>query len=175
MVWLAVGAIMLLALGGAALVYSLALRRPTGLPRGRLAYADTHGQNWQVAPRPLFSKKYQLVGKPDYLVQTPTGVIPVEVKSGAAPPVPYLGHILQLAAYCLLVEETTGQTPPRGLLKYADALFEVDFTRDLRAELLRVLAEVRHNRHAAAVPRSHQQPGKCRACAFFDSCDEALR
>ncbi|MCG3209112.1 MAG: hypothetical protein FOGNACKC_02731 [Anaerolineae bacterium] len=173
MVW-AVG-LLLLALGGWLFVRSIALRRRSGLPHGRLVYADTHGHNWQPAPQPLFSAKYQLVGKPDYLVQTPAGLIPVEVKTGAAPRVPYLGHILQLAAYCLLVEETTGQTPPHGLLKYADALFEVDFNRDLRAELMQVMAEVRQARLADEAPRSHDQPGKCAACGFVDRCDEALR
>jgi CRISPR-associated exonuclease Cas4 len=67
-----------------------------------------------------------------------------------------------------------GQTPPHGLLKYSDALFEVDFTRDLRAELLAVMAELRANRLSKSVPRSHTQAGKCQACGFVSMCDEAL-
>ena len=150
------------------------LQYQTGLPAGRLVYADTHGQNWQSAPKPLYSARYGLVGKPDYVVETARGLIPVEVKSGKAPEVPYLGHLLQLAAYCLLIEETTGQTPPHGLLKYADALFEVDFTLELRAELLETLADMRQARLARNVPRNHNQPGKCAYCGFRQSCDEAL-
>jgi CRISPR-associated exonuclease Cas4 len=88
--------------------------------------------------------------------------------------VPYLGHLLQLAAYCLLVEETSGQTPPHGLLKYADALYEVDFTQELRRELLETIAAMRQARLAKTVGRSHQQPGKCAACGFLHMCDEAL-
>lgn len=174
MAWLFGVGLLLLVVGWLMLRRSTTLRRQTGLPEGRLIYADTSGQNWQATPQPLFSATYQLVGKPDYLVQTPTGMIPVEVKSSAAPRVPYLGHILQLAAYCLLVEEATGQTPPHGLLKYADALFEVDFNRELRAELLQVMAQVRRARLMPNVPRNHDQPGKCVACGFFERCDEAL-
>jgi CRISPR-associated exonuclease Cas4 len=114
------------------------------------------------------------VGKPDYLVKTGRGLIPVEVKSGPAPAVPYLGHLLQLAAYCLLVEETTGHAPPHGLLKYTDALYEVDFTPELRRELLVTLDEIRQARQAPTAHRSHQQPGKCAACGYRYTCDESI-
>lgn len=151
-----------------------ALRQQTGLPTGRLVYADTHGRNWRPTPEPLYSAAYRLVGKPDYVVETKEGLIPVEVKSSASPELPYLGHILQLAAYCLLIEESTGQTPPHGLLKYADALFEVDFSRELRNELLDTMADMRQARLAENVSRSHNQPGKCGACGFRRDCGEAL-
>lgn len=175
MLWLIGWGLLLLLAGGIVLWRSRRLHHQSGLPVGRLVYADTPHADWQPSPQPLFSAKYQLVGKPDYLVQTRAGLIPVEVKSGPAPPVPYFGHILQLAAYCLLVEETTGQPPSHGLLKYADALFEVDFNRDLRAELLQVMADLRQDRRAAEVPRSHDQPGKCAACGYVNLCDKALR
>ncbi len=172
MLWLAALALILFVFGWLAQARSARLRQESGLPTGRLVYADS--TTWQPAPQPLYSQTYQLIGKPDYLVETEDGVIPVEVKSARAPQVPYLGHLLQLAAYCLLVEETSGQTPPHGLLKYADALYEVDFTLELRRELLETMAEMRQARQAEIVRRSHQQPGKCAACGFRDNCDEAL-
>ena len=110
-----------------ALSRAAALRRETGLPTGRLIYADTD-QNWRPNDDPLYSATHHLTGKPDYLVETPAGIMPVEVKSTETPNIPYLGQLLQLAAYCLLVEEKTGHAPPHGLLKYSDALYEVDFT-----------------------------------------------
>jgi CRISPR-associated exonuclease Cas4 len=145
----------------------------SGLPSGRIIYVDTNDR-WRPPDKPFYSATHHLTGKPDYLVETSAGVIPVEVKSARAPDVPYLGHLLQLAAYCLLVEESTGQTPPYGWLQYADALFEVDFTPDLRRELLDTMAEMRRARQAADVPRDHQQPNKCRACGFLEVCDQAL-
>lgn len=174
MAWLFLIALGLILLGLVSRRRAETFREESGLPVGRLVYADTSGQDWQRSEQPLYSATHHLVGKPDYLVETAQGIIPVEVKSAAAPAVPYLGHLLQLAAYCLLVEETTGQTPPHGLLKYADALYEVDFTPDLRRELLATLAEMRAAYAAANVPRSHEQPRKCFACGFFDNCEEAL-
>lgn len=167
-------ALLLILLGWLSFRRSTHLHLTSGLPAGRLIYADTAEAGWQPAPQPLFSAAYQLAGKPDYLVETAQGAIPVEVKSSPAPPVPYLGHLLQLAAYCLLVEETTGVAPPHGLLKYADALYEVDFTPELRQELLETMAGIRQDRLAETVHRSHDQAGKCLACGFFEVCEEAL-
>lgn len=150
-----------------------ALLHESGLPSGRIIYVDTD-EDWRAPDTPLYSAAHHLTGKPDYLVETSHGVIPVEVKSAASPNVPYLGHILQVAAYCLLVEKTTGQTPPHGWLKYADALFEVDFTLELRRELLDTMAQLRRDRFTENVARSHRQPNKCRSCGYFDICDEAL-
>ena len=174
MFWLFIVAGLLFLIGWLVLKRAGAMRQHSGLPQGRLVYADTHGQDWQPVPEPLYSDRYGLVGKPDYVVDTAKGLIPVEVKSSAAPPVPYVGHLLQLAAYCLLIEESSGQVPPYGLLKYADALYEVDFTRELRVELLDTLANMRQDRLAENVPRSHNQPGKCLNCGFYNVCDEAL-
>lgn len=177
MLWLFVLALILLVLGRLSLNRSTTLRRESGLPMGRLIYADTH-QDWRPNDNPLYSSTHNLTGKPDYVVETPAetskAIIPVEVKSSPAPEIPYLGHLLQLAAYCLLIEETTGRTPPHGLLKYADALYEVDFTQELRRELLDTMAEMRQARLAESVKRNHHQPGKCLACGFRDVCEEAL-
>lgn len=172
MVWLFALALIFLIVGWLALGHSRQLRQESGLPAGRLVYADNAA--WQPTLQPLYAKGCHLSGKPDYLVETEVGIIPVEVKSAPAPPIPYLGHLLQLAAYCLLVEATTGRTPPHGLLKYADALYEVDFTPELRRELLETMAAMRQARLAENVGRSHQQPGRCAACGFAYSCAEAL-
>lgn len=175
MFWLVVLALILLLSGWLVQQRSARLQQASGLPLGRLVYADTASQDWRTPPQPLYAEAYGLTGKPDYLVETVQGLIPVEVKSSQAPPVPYLGHLLQLAAYCLLVEATTGHTPPHGLLKYADALYEVDFTPELRQELLDTLGELRQARHRENVSRSHQQAAKCASCGLRYACDEALK
>lgn len=172
MFWLFTLAIVLFLGGWLSFRHSTRLRHESGLPAGRLVFADSI--DWQPAQQPLYSAAHKLIGKPDYLVETKKGIVPVEVKSTQTPQLPYLGHLLQLAAYCLLVEETTGRTPPHGLLKYADALYEVDFTPELRQELLLTMAEMRQSRLAGNVPRSHQQPNKCAACGLRHACDEAL-
>jgi CRISPR-associated exonuclease Cas4 len=173
MTWLAVAALFLFLLGWASMRRAGRLREESGLPAGRLIYADRAQTDWYPPAKPLYSAQYGLVGKPDYLVRTEEGIIPVEVKSAPAPDIPYLGHLLQLAAYCLLVEETSGQTPAHGLLKYADALYEIDFTAELRVELFDTLANMRRARLARNVPRNHDQPNKCARCGFRHGCDEA--
>lgn len=173
MFWFLALALILLLFGWLSMKRATALQRQTGLPEGRLVYADTGDQDWRPTT-PLYSANYNLIGKPDYLVETTEGVIPVEVKSRPAPAVPYLGHLLQLAAYCLLVEETTGYTPPHGFLKYTDALYEVDFTGELRGELLDTMVSMHQAWLVDDVERSHDQAGRCAACGFRNICEEKL-
>jgi CRISPR-associated exonuclease Cas4 len=149
--------------------------RDTGLPVGRITYVDTGA--WNRCERPLFSRQYQLTGKPDYLVSSPAGVIPVEVKSGAAPHQPYPAHILQLATYCLLVEEQESRTVPYGIIKYADKGFEIDYTPTLRAQVVDTLEAMRHGLRTperVGVERSHDEPRRCLGCGYRDQCDQRL-
>jgi CRISPR-associated exonuclease Cas4 len=137
-----------------------------------LIYADTGA--WQRCERPLFSREHRLTGRPDYLVTRREGVVPVEVKSGAAPGVPYAAHILQLAAYCLLVEEQEACRPPHGILKYDDRAFEIEYTEALRARLLATLDAIRADLSAGDVDRSHEEAGRCRGCGQRTACDRRL-
>jgi CRISPR-associated exonuclease Cas4 len=164
-----------LALGGLGLwlwLRSGTVRRQTGLPEGRVVYVDTGA--WDRCERPLFSQRHGLTGRPDYLVRSGEGLVPVEVKSGAAPEQPYPAHVLQLAAYCLLVEEQEGQVPPHGILKYGDRAFEIDYTPDLRAELLQALEALRRDLHARDVDRNHDEPARCHGCGYRNHCDQRL-
>jgi CRISPR-associated exonuclease Cas4 len=170
--WLVLAAFVLGGLGFWLLIRSGALRRRAGLPAGRVTYADT--SDWDRCERPLFSKRYRLTGRPDYLVRTRQGVVPVEVKSGAAPPQPYLAHVLQLAAYCLLVEELEGRAPPYGILKYRDKAFEIDYTPPLRSELVDAIDNIRRDLQVRGVERSHDEPARCRGCGYRQQCEERL-
>jgi CRISPR-associated exonuclease Cas4 len=170
--WLFLAALLLAGLGIWLLARAGAAHRQTGLPVGRVTYVDTGA--WDRCERPLFSGRHRLTGRPDYLVQGRQDVIPVEVKSGAAPEQPYQAHLLQLAAYCLLVEEQEGRAPPYGILKYDDRAFEVDYSPALRAELLDILAGIRGDLRARDVHRSHDEPGRCRGCGYRDRCEQRL-
>ncbi len=154
------------------LAAALRLRRATGLPWARVLVSDTNG--WRKAERPLVSRRYGLVGQPDYLIETRSGVVPVEVKPSRTAREPYASDLMQLAAYCLLVEEATGHAPRYGLLRYATDTFRLQYTDALRTEVLALLDDIRQDREAADVPRSHQQSARCRGCGFHDSCDDRL-
>ena len=170
--WLLLTALVAGGLGVWLLLRARAVRQDTGLPQGEVTYADTGA--WNRCERPLFSDHYRLTGKPDYLVQSSKGVIPVEVKSSASPRKPYAAHILQLAAYCLLVEEQEGRAPPHGIIKYRDRSFEVEFSQGLRAELLSTLDTMRRDLDAREVARDHKEARRCRGCGYRDRCDQRL-
>lgn len=150
-------------------------RRETSLPPGTVAYSDTG--DWRVVQAPLFSTTYGLAGKPDYLVRTTDGLIPVEIKSGSSPAKPYASHVLQLAAYCLLVEETQGAPAPHGLIVYPDRTFTVEYTGQLRHTLMGALRSMRADLDGVgddAVGRSHTDRARCRNCGFRPQCGQDL-
>ena len=166
MTWLLLGVAFLL------IAAAVAMRRSTGLPWRRVRYRDT--QAWRRAERPLVAHRYGLVGRPDYLIQAGDSVIPVEVKPSRRANEPYASDLMQLAAYCLLVEETMGARPPYGVLRYAEATFHAPFSDRLRDQLLATLNEMRLAERNRASNRSHRQPARCSGCGFVRKCDQAL-
>ncbi len=160
---------LLLLLGLALLALAWRLRRSSGVPAGAIAYSDT-----DAPAQPLFSSRYGLVGKPDYIVLRDGVPIPIEVKPNRSADDPYEGDRMQIAAYCLLIEETNAKTPPFGVLKYRDQSFRIDFSPLLRGHLLRLLSEMRSCVDAENVQRSHKSAQRCASCGFRGSCEEAL-
>jgi CRISPR-associated exonuclease Cas4 len=165
-------ALLLLLVSLALLWLARRTRTETGLPAGEVIYSDT-GQ-WQLVDAPLISRRYGLVGKPDYLVQVQargrTLTIPVEVKSRRRPTPVAEPHILQLAVYCLLVEEKFGATPPYGLLRYADATVKIPFTGPLRTQVLHIAEAIRRNQRAIDLPRNHTDATRCAHCGYRQGC-----
>ncbi len=157
------------------LIFWLGRRRQVeaGLPTGRVIASDTSG--WQALEKPLFSPTQRLTGKPDYVVQHGRELIPVEVKSARAPTAgPRRSHVLQLAAYCLLIEETYRQRPKYGIVKYADRVFAIDYTPALQTALLDTLAAMRADLDRGAAERSHSDAARCVHCGYRQACDERL-
>lgn len=169
---LALLVLLLLAVGLGLIGSGARRRRAAGLPPGTVVYSDTGKE--EVVREPLVSHRYGLVGKPDYLVeiQGPRGrqVAPLEVKSRRRPAETDRGHVLQLATYCLLVEDVYGQRPQHGYLRYADATLQIEYTDELRQAVLQSAAEIRKARTAAQVARSHQDSVRCRRCGYSESC-----
>lgn len=138
---------------------------------GELAYSDTAAEDARV----LISERYGLKGKPDALVRIPSGeIVPVERKKSRAPRRPYEGDLVQAAAYCVLVEENYGQSPPFMRIQYADACSDEPYTAEWKQAVLRTCEQVRQARWRGMANRSHSMPGKCRACGQRPNCDQAL-
>jgi CRISPR-associated exonuclease Cas4 len=161
----------LLLIGLVVLAWALRLRGRTGLPWAPVSYQDTAGR---APEKPLISRRLGLVGRPDYLVELRGRTIPVEVKPGRRASIPYDSDLMQLAAYCLLVEETSGDAPPYGLLRYAEHTFRLDYTPRVREELLTLIDEMREALEAPECARSHEDARRCAGCGFLDQCEEAL-
>ena len=142
-------------------------RRALGLPEGELVYEDADGQG-----EPLWSSAYPLVGKPDYIVQLPDGrPVPVELKLNVHDAtVPFSNHVVQVGAYCLILEDYFEQAPTHGILRYADREFTIDYTPALRKKVIKLLSEMERCSEQQPPPLAKQRVTKCRACAFQPTC-----
>src|SRR5258708_2764972 len=95
-------------------------RKRTGIPAGEVFYQDLVGQPFEA--RNLRSLKLGISGKPDCLIRTADGIVPVELKKSKRPPARgevYPNHMIQNLAYCALVEEQLRERVPYGLVIYA--------------------------------------------------------
>jgi CRISPR-associated exonuclease Cas4 len=147
-------------------------RSDTGLPRGGLVYEDAGRRHVEG---PLVSHRYGLTGKPDYLIQTDDGVVPVELKSARCPRGgPYEAHIAQLTAYCVLAEDVLEERVPYGILQYADTQLRIPYSDVDRQKLLALADEIRMCLEAQDVHRDHRHAGRCRACGYRAACGESL-
>jgi CRISPR-associated exonuclease Cas4 len=150
-----------------------AWREESGLPAGDVIYTDAGA--WERNEQVLHAPDLRLVGKPDYLVRQRGGmIVPVEVKSSDAPDAPWEGQVLQLAAYCYLVETTFGVRPSYGILQYKDRAFAIDYTDDLEQDLLDVLAEMRATMALPDVSPDHNDWRRCAGCGVRSACDRRL-
>ena len=126
----------------------------------------------------LVSHRYGLAGKPDYIVRGEHASIPVEVKSRICRARgPHDSEKAQLFAYCLLVEEMSGQPIPYGLIEYPNRQWRVPFGEAERRYVFGLLGEIRQAQAAADVPRDHLDTFRCRSCGFRgdEVCGQALR
>jgi CRISPR-associated exonuclease Cas4 len=147
-----------------------AAREAHGVAEGDITYIDSKREK----PKLFASDKWGLRGRPDYVVLVDDEHIPVEVKTGRTPRGPLFSHILQLAAYCLLLEEEYGTPPPYGLLRYENAQHEVEYNEDLKHLLLGKMEEMRTALLKGEAHRNHNRLGKCEHCSRRAVCPERL-
>ena len=138
-------------------------QRRTETHQGQLVAVDAG------RPVTLRSERYRLVGRPDELRRLSDGrLVPVELKSRSTPPRgPAPSHVVQVRAYCLLVEEATGLLPPYGVLRYSDGEFRVRWDQRARDELLAVRSELLRPYDGHATPSR----ARCARCPWVRVCD----
>ncbi len=149
-----------LLVGGGALAL---VRRARESRVGTLLRVETDG------PLLLRSPRFRLAGRPDELRRAPDGaIVPVEYKHRPYPSRgAFYSHTVQLWAYCLLIEETTGRSPPFGVLRYQDREERVAWNAAARSALL----DLRRRALAPYDGRAEPSVGKCSVCAWTDRCD----
>ena len=140
MLTLLIGLLLLIILVGVVLLLAYSQKAARlGSLAGERIYQDSPHRAGEL----LRASSVPLCGKPDYLIRTADGIVPVEYKSGRmAPAVPYPSHVFQVIAYCLLGEEHYGRRPSHGILKYPDREFTIDYTAEYEQELRRIVAEM---------------------------------
>ena len=126
----------------------------------------------------LKSRKYNLAGRPDYMIKENDLHLPVEVKTGRRPKAPFFSHVLQIGAYCLLSEETFQKSPSHGQIRYG---FENEPHNDewepklknLVVEKIEEMNDILDGKMEAH--RNHKRAGKCNNCSRRKGCPERLK
>ena len=125
----------------------------------------------------LKSRKYNLAGRPDYMINEKDSHVPVEVKTGRRPKAPFFSHVLQIGAYCLLSEETFQRSPSHGQIRYGfdSKPHEVEWEpklKNLVVEKIEEMNDILDGKTEAH--RNHKRAGKCNNCSRRKGCPERL-
>jgi len=143
----------------------------------RILQADT--LKGEGRGKPLVSRKHFLVGAPDMVIEVEGLKVPLEIKSGKAPPRPHFSHVMQVVCYMILLDENYGQITPYGYIDHrppggARQRFTVERDMVTRAMALSKVSEIREACHTGEAHRNHDRPGKCRNCSRRSGCPERL-
>ena len=126
----------------------------------------------------LKSRKYNLAGRPDYMIKENDLRIPVEVKTGRRPKAPFFSHVLQIGAYCLLSEETFRTSPSHGQIRYGfeSEPHNIEWEPKLKTLVLEKIEEMNDILEGRTkAHRNHKRVGKCNNCSRRKGCPERLR
>lgn len=122
----------------------------------------------------FISEKYGLRGKPDYVIEKEGEYIPVEEKTGRVPKGPLFSHMIQIIAYCMLIEDTMKKKPSYGILKYNGNVYRITYDENLREVVMQLREKLLHSMKEGEVHRNHNRKGKCMNCSRREICPERL-
>ena len=139
---------------------------PTPVYKSKTIYSD-HKEKPEKA---LFSPKYGLVGKPDFILHTKDGLLPLEIKHSNRPNQPYFSHIMQLISYCLLIEEVKGTKPKYGFIQYKGGQpFAIPHTENMKSFLIKTMQEMKDYANSGEGPKPIRKY-KCEKCRYKEDC-----
>ncbi len=137
-------------------------------PDDSIAYVGIKGESPM-----LESRKYGIRGRPDYIIEKEGHYIPVEKKTGRTPKGPLFSHIVQLIAYCMLVEEAFGEVE-YGILEYDKKKYFIDYDENLKDAVINLREKLIEDLERGEAHRNHERKGKCLSCSRRDICPERL-
>ena len=117
----------------------------------------------------LFSEKYELAGKPDFVLEKDGKYFPLILKRSKKPKQPYFSHVMQLVSYCLLLEEN-GNKVENGFIQYSDnEPFFIPYDEKMKEYLLSVLNEMREAFDNEKFEKTSNM-NKCEKCVHKEEC-----
>lgn len=119
----------------------------------------------------LRSEVFCLHGVCDAILFTEREACPLEFKLGSLKS-PRRGHILQLAAYALMTQEQFGINCNQLFILYGPRghTYRVSFDSTVRADVLRVVEEIRDNLGKPLLPNSSASDKQCGQCEYLNFC-----
>lgn len=120
----------------------------------------------------LISSRLGLSGQLDLIVKSRDGLFPIEFRNSGQKPTK--GHLYQLAAYALLLEDLYGILVNRGgiyLFPIHDiAVFRI--TRELKGKALEVLASIQEMIRQERFPCQTKLRSQCADCEYQNFCGD---
>ena len=141
------------------------IKKSNSIQQGKILYSDLN-----KSAKPLYSKKLQITGKPDYIIKEKDRFIPVELKFGKHNR-PQKNHIFQLAGYRQLIEDSYGGFVPYGIIIYNNKnQFKISFNPQIRFELESTIEEMRKTLKSGKLSRNHNDFHRCINCSMKEYC-----
>lgn len=141
---------------------------PLGIPNAELFYIDEGKQT-----KPFFNRQFEVLGKPDAMYKTPTGMVAVEYKSRK-------GSIkdsdISQALCAALAARGEGHKVYQVIVKTQSDQLEVDLPRsdkELYDRIQQDVAVARSIKHGGT-GTANPDPAKCKSCAHKSSCQFAI-
>ena len=122
----------------------------------------------------LYSKRWNLTGKLDLLIETANALYPVDFKDTTGPP--RENHTWQLAAYGLLLAEAYGKPVPAGFIHRLpdDQVFRIDLPASMATELRQALSDMTGAVEAERIPNPTAVRERCEECEYRNFCGDVL-
>ena len=157
-------------IAGIVLIILFVLLKSTKVPKKVYKSKTIYSDHKEKPEKSLYSSKYELVGRPDFILHTKDGLLPLEIKNTNRPNQPYFSHVMQLISYCMLIEEEKGQRPKYGFIQYKSGkAFSIPYTEKMKSFLLKTMQEMRDYIDSGEGPKPVRDY-KCEKCYYREEC-----